>query len=53
MAESWWLVAERFDVAIRAGHLADSSLIARRIGCSSDRVVASPAYLARHGTPHC
>lgn len=51
MAESWWLVAERFDVAIRAGHLADSSLIARRIGCSPDRIVASPAYLARHGTP--
>ncbi|MEN9540686.1 MAG: hypothetical protein RLZZ631_1702 [Cyanobacteriota bacterium] len=45
------LVAERFDVAIRAGHLPDSSLIARRIGCSTYRVVASPAYLARHGTP--
>lgn len=45
------LVAERFDVAIRAGELPDSSLIARRIGCSSHRIVASPAYLARHGTP--
>jgi DNA-binding transcriptional LysR family regulator len=45
------LVAERFDVPIRAGHLPDSSLIARRIGCSTYRVVASPAYLARHGTP--
>jgi DNA-binding transcriptional LysR family regulator len=45
------LVAERFDVAIRAAHLPDSSLIARRLGCSSYRVVASPAYLERHGTP--
>ena len=45
------LVAERFDVAIRAGHLSDSSLIARRIGSSTYRVVASPTYLARHGTP--
>ncbi len=46
------LVAERFDVAIRAGPLPDSSLIARTIGCSTYRVVASPDYLARHGTPH-
>ena len=45
------LVAERFDVAIRAGELPDSSLMARRIGSSTYRVVASPAYLARHGTP--
>lgn len=45
------LVEERFDVAIRAGHLRDSGLIARRIGSASDRVVASPDYLARHGTP--
>ncbi len=45
------LVAERFDVAIRAGQLRDSSLIARRIGSTSDRIVASAAYLARHGTP--
>jgi DNA-binding transcriptional LysR family regulator len=29
------LVAERFDVAIRAGHLPDSSLIARRIGSAA------------------
>ena len=45
------LVAERFDVAIRAGELPDSSLIARQIGSATYRLVASPAYLARHGTP--
>jgi DNA-binding transcriptional LysR family regulator len=45
------LVAERFDVAIRAGELPDSSLIAMRIGASTHRVVASEDYLARHGTP--
>jgi len=45
------LVAERFDVAIRAGSLPDSSLIAKLIGTSAYRVVASPAYLARHGMP--
>lgn len=45
------LVAERFDVAIRAGHLPDSSLIARRLGSSTYRIVASPVYLERYGTP--
>jgi DNA-binding transcriptional LysR family regulator len=45
------LVAERFDVALRAGALPDSSLIARLIGGSSYRVVASADYLARNGTP--
>jgi DNA-binding transcriptional LysR family regulator len=45
------LVAERFDVAIRTGALPDSSLVARLIGSSAYRIVASPAYLARHGTP--
>jgi DNA-binding transcriptional LysR family regulator len=45
------LIAERFDVAIRLGRLADSSLIARRIAPIHGVVVASPAYLERHGTP--
>jgi DNA-binding transcriptional LysR family regulator len=45
------LVAERFDVAIRAGELPDSSLVGRLIGTSAYRVVASPDYLARRGTP--
>jgi DNA-binding transcriptional LysR family regulator len=45
------LVAEGFDVAIRLGYLSDSSLIARRIRSFRGRLVASPAYLAAHGTP--
>ena len=39
------------DVAIRFGPLADSALTARRIGQTGRSVVASPDYLARHGTP--
>jgi DNA-binding transcriptional LysR family regulator len=45
------LVAERFDVAIRAGELPESSLVAKRIGTSAYRIVGSPAYLDLHGAP--
>nr|WP_314482290.1 LysR family transcriptional regulator [uncultured Pseudomonas sp.] len=45
------LLEHSTDVAIRIGALADSSLHARNLGCSPVQVLASPAYLARHGTP--
>lgn len=45
------LYLERTDVAIRVGKLQDSNLMARRIGETRRRIVASPAYLARHGVP--
>lgn len=45
------LVAERFDVALRTGALADSTLMARLVVSGGYRVVASPGYLARCGTP--
>lgn len=45
------LVAEGFDAGIRLGSLPDSSLIAKRIRPFSGKLVASPAYIAEHGTP--
>jgi len=42
---------EGVDVTVRIGAMADSSLIARRISTARVVVVASPDYLARHGTP--
>lgn len=45
------LVSEGFDAAIRLGVLEDSSLVARRIAPFGGQLVASPDYLARHGTP--
>lgn len=45
------LVEERADVAIRIGPLRDTSLRAKKLGHSRMVLVASPAYLARRGTP--
>ncbi|ERO65856.1 LysR family transcriptional regulator [Pseudomonas piscis] len=46
------LLEQSTDIAIRIGTLADSTLHARSLGCSPLRILASPAYLERHGTPH-
>jgi DNA-binding transcriptional LysR family regulator len=45
------LVAEGFDLAVRAGRLTDSSLVARRIGSTDLALFASPKYLQRRGRP--
>ncbi|MET0256159.1 MAG: LysR family transcriptional regulator [Luteibacter sp.] len=45
------LIAERFDLAIRLGWLRDSTLRATRLASFRQCLVASPGYLARHGTP--
>ncbi len=45
------LVREGVDVVIRAGQLADSGLISRRLGVISEITVASPAYIEKHGMP--
>jgi LysR family transcriptional regulator, regulator for bpeEF and oprC len=45
------LVAENVDCVVRAGELADQSLVARRIGELRFITCAAPAYIARHGEP--
>lgn len=45
------LVAEGFDLAIRASPLHDSSLVVRKLGTAELGLFASRAYLKVHGTP--
>jgi DNA-binding transcriptional LysR family regulator len=45
------LIADNIDVAIRFGELADSSIIAKRIGRSVRYLVASPEYLKDRALP--
>ncbi|MCI1000378.1 LysR family transcriptional regulator [Ochrobactrum soli] len=45
------LLAERTDVAVRAGPLKSSSLVARKLGDSAMLIVAAPAYLDQLGEP--
>lgn len=45
------LIEERFDLAIRVGRLADSSLVARTLGSIKRVLVASPNYCKSQGVP--
>ena len=45
------LIERKVDIALRAGELDDSGLRARHLFDSHFRVIASPDYLAKHGTP--
>jgi DNA-binding transcriptional LysR family regulator len=45
------LVEEGVDLAVRIGHLADSTLVARHVGEMRRIVVASKDYLKAHGEP--
>lgn len=45
------IIGEGVDLALRAGTLEDSNLIARSLGCFEIVTLASPDYLARFGVP--
>jgi len=45
------LIDEGLDLAIRIGHLEDSSKVARKVGEVTRMLVASPAYIAKQGEP--
>lgn len=45
------LVGERFDAGLRIGAMPDSTLLATRIAPIRAGVVASPAYIEKHGAP--
>lgn len=45
------LIERKVDVAIRVGTLTDSSLRARPLFTSYRKIIASPDYIARYGTP--
>jgi len=46
------IIDEGIDLAIRFGALKGSSLVARKLMDMRRVVIASPAYLATHGSPH-
>jgi DNA-binding transcriptional LysR family regulator len=45
------LIQEGMDVGVRIGALADSGLLATRVGETRRVVVAAPGYVERHGAP--
>jgi DNA-binding transcriptional LysR family regulator len=45
------LIEDGVDLAVRIGHLGDSSLVARHVGEMRRILVAAPSYLKQHGEP--
>lgn len=45
------LIEEGIDCVVRGGELADSTLVARRVGTLHFMTCAAPSYIARHGRP--
>ena len=45
------VVREGFDCVVRAGEIADSDMIVRKLGLAQEATLASPAYIERHGMP--
>jgi len=45
------LISEGFDMAIRIGEMEDSSLRARKVSQTTQRLIASPKYFQQHGRP--
>ncbi len=46
------MVEQGFDLAIRLGKLADSTLMAKKLGNRTNYLCASPQYLEKYGMPH-
>ncbi|MDO6717956.1 LysR substrate-binding domain-containing protein [Psychrosphaera sp. 1_MG-2023] len=46
------LVDGGYDLAIRVGNLADSTMMAKKLGSRTNYVCASPSYITQFGTPH-
>jgi DNA-binding transcriptional LysR family regulator len=45
------LIEHRTDIAVRAGPLKSSSLVARKLGDTRKAILGAPGYLARRGVP--
>ena len=45
------ILVQRTDIAVRAGPMKSSSLVARKLGETRKLVVGAPAYFERHGLP--
>jgi DNA-binding transcriptional LysR family regulator len=45
------MIEDRLDLAMRAGEIADASLVVRHAGTISRVAVAAPSYIEKHGEP--